>query len=187
MNLLDRTASYIIISAYNNNSYDNEILTRRLDNVLESMGYITIDIDGFYNGSYEKSFLAYKDQDNKKLRMDAVKLMGDFHQENIIIKYENYNIAHKLFNDARQIPLNMVIYNGDSDTKSYLFGTQSFTFIDCKNYKNPSSKDDFKTGSIIEYLNNNNEWTEKVVIDVDKEYENLYKILIKYEKVRIPV
>jgi hypothetical protein len=37
---------------------------------------------------------------------------------------------------------------------------------------------------LVEYLNNN-KWCEKLVENPNEEYEKLYKLLIKYDKVRV--
>ena len=47
-----------------------------------------------------------------------------------------------------------------------------------------SKKEDFKVGMIVEYLNNKN-WIKREVKNIDVEYEDLYKLLIKYDKIRV--
>ena len=38
---------------------------------------------------------------------------------------------------------------------------------------------------VVEYLNNKNKWCEMIVNNPDDEWDKLYKLLIKYNKVRI--
>ena len=37
---------------------------------------------------------------------------------------------------------------------------------------------------IVEYFNEN-KWTKKQISNIETEYENMYKLLIKYKKLRI--
>jgi hypothetical protein len=50
----------------------------------------------------------------------------------------------------------------------------------------PNSKKDFKSGMVVEYFSNN-KWIEKRVDNVDLEFDKIYALMIKYNKVRIPV
>ena len=47
------------------------------------------------------------------------------------------------------------------------------------------SKTDLKEGIIYEYKNNSGIWLEKKVIDPEREYNNLFELLIKYKRIRI--
>ena len=43
---------------------------------------------------------------------------------------------------------------------------------------------DFRIGMVVEYFNNN-KWCEKLVEDPNKEWNNIYKLMVKYNKVRV--
>ena len=45
-------------------------------------------------------------------------------------------------------------------------------------------KEDFKVGMIVEYFNNN-QWNEKLVENPNEEWNNMYKLMLKYNKLRI--
>ena len=64
--------------------------------------------------------------------------------------------------------------------------TITFSFEPRKRYWKPSKVSDFKEGMIIEILNNNAQWVEKTVKDPEVEYQRMYKLLIKYNKIKIP-
>jgi hypothetical protein len=76
------------------------------------------------------------------------------------------------------------MFNTDSDNISYLYRGLSFSFVESKRYWIPKSKDDFKVGMIVEYFNNN-QWSQKVVENPNDEWERMYKLLLKYDKVRV--
>jgi hypothetical protein len=76
------------------------------------------------------------------------------------------------------------MYSTDSEKKSYLYNGYSFSFTEQKRYFFPSRKEEIKVGMIVEFFNNN-KWIEKKVSNPDVEYDKLYKLLMKYNKVRI--
>jgi hypothetical protein len=75
------------------------------------------------------------------------------------------------------------MYNTNNENKSYIFNGLSFSFTEVNRYWKPTKKEDFKVGMIVEYFNNN-KWNEKTIVDINSEYDNFYKLLIKYDKVR---
>ena len=71
-------SSYIILSA----GRINEMTT-----VLYSKEYQILPIQGYFNGVFEDSVIAYG-QDNETLRRDVIFLLDHFQQESEIIKYQ---------------------------------------------------------------------------------------------------
>ena len=78
------------------------------------------------------------------------------------------------------------MYNTDQENKSYIYEGISFSFVEEKMYKFPKTKDDFKNGMIIECYSTNG-WIEKIVNNIDHEFNDIYKTLSKYDKVRIVI
>ena len=81
--------------------------------------------------------------------------------------------------------MGIVMYNTDSSNKSYIHGGISFSFVEKMKYWMPKDADDLKAGMIVEYMNNNR-WHEKIVVDPREEWEKMYRLLLKYEKIRVP-
>jgi hypothetical protein len=67
---------------------------------------------------------------------------------------------------------------------SYLHNGTSFSFVESKRYWKPTKKEDFRVGMLVEYFNKD-KWYERKVENPNEEYEKLYKLLIKYDKVRV--
>jgi len=111
-------------------------------------------------------------------------LLNQFHQDCGIIKYKGENGAKKIFKDGSEKPLGIVLYNTDSENISYLYNGLSFSFVEQLRYWKPTKKEDFKIGMIVEYLNNKN-WIKRVVKNPEGEFEDLYQLLIKYDKIRV--
>ena len=153
--------------------------------ILYAKEYKIIPIKGYYKGQYEESVIAYNDDnDNDELRKDLIFLLNHFHQECGIIKYLGETNVRKTFVDGSEKPMGVVIYNTDADNISYLYNGVSFSFVEQVRYWKPTKKEDFRVGMLVEYLNNN-KWCERLVENPSDEYEKLYKLLIKYDKVRV--
>lgn len=167
--------SYIILSS---NKLDDMI------SILYAKEYQIIPIKGYYKGQYEESVIAYGRVDNDTLRKDTIFLLSHFNEDCAIIKYSGESNAKKIFRDGSEIPMGVIMYNTDDDNMSYLHNGVSFSFVESKRYWKPTKKEDFRVGMLVEYFNNN-KWFEKLVENPNDEYEKLYKLLIKYDKVRV--
>lgn len=175
MNLNDEKLIYIIISS---DKIDD------ICSVLWAKEYTIIPIKGYYKGQYENSVLAYSNIDNDELRKDTIFLLNHFHQDCAIIKYQGETGAKKIFPDGSEKPLGIVMYNTDSENKSYIYNGISFSFVEQSRYWKPTKKEDFKIGMIVEYFNNN-KWYQQEVKNPNTEFEDLYRLLIKYDKIRV--
>lgn len=175
MDLNNERLSYILISS------------ERIDDissVLWAKEYTIIPIKGYYKGQYENSIMAYSNIDNDELRKDTIFLINHFNQECAIIKYLGETGAKKIYPDGSEKPLGIVMYNTDAENKSYLYNGVSFSFVEQARYWTPKSKEDFKIGMIVEYFNNN-KWYQQEVKNPSEEFDGLYKLLIKYDKIRV--
>jgi hypothetical protein len=177
MNELEKSnTSYAILSS------------NRLDaiiSVLYSKEYHVFPLKTYYKGIFEDSILVYGTKNNDLLREDTLHILNEFHQNSAIIKYIGETETKKIFKNGSENPMSIIMYNTDSENKSYLHNGVSFAFTEKTRYWKPSKKEDFKSGMVIEYLNNKNKWCERLVDNPNEEWEKLYKLLIKYDKVRI--
>jgi hypothetical protein len=188
-NLTDPNISYILISPENKygSQLDNKLSCERACSILYSKDYTVLSVTGHYEGQYEKSFLSIpSEESNDDLRKDLIYLLEYFNQECGIVKYKNDKNATKVFRDGSEKPMSLVIYNSDLNNKTYLYNGISFSFVEEKRYYFPKKREELKNGMVLEYFNNNN-WVQKEVVDINQEYDNLFKLLMKYEKVRIQI
>lgn len=184
MKLNDPYINYIIISAYQSkeNGLQNRLEFSRLQDKLIYKDFTIMEMGGNDN---QPSFLAYKDCDNNELRYDAIELMDSFKQEFVIVKYLQEIDAKKILFDGRESILGVVEYSGDTNHHNFYVEGLGFSFEPKKRYWTPKKVTDFKKGMIVEILNNNNQWVNKEIKDPEVEYERMYKVLIKYNKLRI--
>lgn len=152
--------------------------------ILWSKNYQIIPIQGYYQGNYEDSALAFLNVDNDELRKDLIFLLNHLKQDCGIIKYRGETGAKKIFKDGSEKPLGIVLYNTDAENISYLYNGMSFSFVEQVRYWKPTCKEDIKVGMVVEYFNNKS-WTKKQVKNLESEYKDLYELLIKYDKIRV--
>lgn len=186
INLIDKNVAYLLISPEKNFNLplENQVACERLCSILYSKGYTILPVQGYYKNKYEKSFLAFTDDNNDDLRFDAIYLMDMFEQETVIVKYRGDEFANKIFKDGSEKNLNLSTYDSEMKDRTFLYNGLSFTFTESKKYFFPKKKEELKPGMIVEFFNNN-KWTSKQVGNLDVEFERMYKLLIKYEKLRV--
>lgn len=189
LNLNDKNTHYIIITA-NKKGVGKEMNEKRnslLEDSLFRRNYRLVKLGGIYEGVEEDSFLAFKDVlpiVNNEIRYDVIELMDQFQQEAVIVKYLGEETPKKVTIDGGENPMGLVKYSGDTDNRSYFYDGVSFSFSERKRYYTPTKQSDFKEGMVVEYLNDNKIWVEKEVVNPEKEYNDMYKLLIKYNRIR---
>jgi hypothetical protein len=171
------TSSYAIISS----SRIDE-----MESILYGREYSIVPIKEFYQGSYIDSIITTGRVDNDNLRQDILFLLNKFNHNFAIIKYLGESVIRKIFKDGSEVLVDMTLYNTDFDKASYIYNGYSFSFTEKKRYFFLTKKEEIKAGMVLEFFNNN-KWVEKQVSNPDLEYDKLYKLLMKYKKVRIPV
>lgn len=186
INPIDKNVAYILISPEKsfNLPLENQVACERLCSVLYSKGYTILPVQGYYKNKYEKSFLAFTDDSNDDLRFDAIFLMDMFEQDTVIVKYRGDEFANKIFKDGSEKNLSLSTYDSEAKDKTFLHNGLSFTFTESKKYFFPKKKEELKSGMVVEFFNNN-KWTTKQIGNLDVEFERMYKLLIKYEKLRV--
>lgn len=183
MNLLEKTASYLIITAQSSDktAYDNMIGNRKLENLLYVKDYTLFNLNSNDNNI---CYYAYKNCTNKELRYDAIELMYEFKQEFVYVKYIGECDIKKIYHDGIEKIYTLDNYQGLNESTSFFHDGYTFSFKEKKRYITPTKKD-LTEGVIYEYKNNNGVWIERKVIDPTIEYAKMFELLIKYNKIRI--
>lgn len=152
--------------------------------ILWAKNYQIVPIKGYYKGQFENSALAYSNVDNDELRKDLIFLLNHFHQDCGIIKYLGETGVKKIFSDGSEKPMGITLYNTDDENVSYLYNGMSFSFVEQVRYWKPTKPEDFKVGMVVEYLNND-KWYQRKVEDPNSEWNSIWKLMIKYDRVRV--
>lgn len=187
MEIVGKKSYYMIVSAHSDKQDEvtNEFLNSKLLDTLYRMEYNVIKLG---NNITKISYLAFKEDvnsdDNNTLRKDSIEIIEKYYIEDLIVKYYNEKSPKKLKKNGHEKAIEISNFNGDPINSFYTNEGISFSFLEKEEYILPKSKSDFKKGNIVEIKNNKNEWVCREVIDVDKEWSSMYKLLIKYGKVR---
>lgn len=167
--------SYIVMSGDNMDA---------LTSILWSKDYKLLTVQGYYENKFEDSVLAFKNIDNDELRRDAILLLEQYHQESAIIKYLGETEPKKIKFTGEERTMSVVMFNTDSKNKSYIHNGISFSFVEKTKYWIPKKKEDLSVGMVVEYMNNN-KWFQKKIHNLDIEWERMFMLLSKYERLRV--
>lgn len=177
LNLNDVNVSYFIMSS------------KQIDatkTLLWAKEWEVIPLKGYYEGVLEDSVLAYKDCSNEELKEEATFMLKTFKEDSCIIKYKGKKNPNKLDYIGKESDLSEAFFNQESPNKSYLYNGVFFSFNEVKSYKIIESKEELKNGIIVEYFDNKN-WKQKIINNKESEWEDFFKLMVKYNKVRIAI
>jgi len=185
-NLTDPNIAYLLITPQKpqNRPEENMVNCNKLNNILWAKDWTIIPMMSYQGGLYEKSFMCITPYDNDNLRTESIFLMDEFVIESAIIKYSGETNPTRILNNGGEVPLSVSVYDNNNETKKYIYNGISFSFNELKRYVFPKKKEDIKNGMIVEYFNNN-KWISRQVSNIDTEWDKMYKLLTKYEKLRI--
>lgn len=153
--------------------------------ILEGRDYIPLDIKSVGGDKLEMAFMCYCSKPNDEIRTDALYLMENRNTPYIIMKYKGEEYPKKIYSDGSEKRLNYTYYEKEPyDNETYVYEGMSFSFKSATEYYSPKSKNDLKNGMIVEYLNNG-VWNKKEIVNINEEWEKMYKLLYKYDRLRI--
>ena len=188
INLNDSNISFMMCSPEHKllSQMDNNLRCNRFINMLYSMNYTVLPVFSYEKGTYEKNYLAICPDNNDVLRNEAIFMMNEFNKDSIVVKYKGDEELSRIIFDGNEISVEVNYYDNNENKKTYIHEGVSFTLNDKKRYFFPKRKEDLKIGMIVEYFNNN-KWCSRQVNNIDSEYDKMYALLIKYDKLRVAV
>ncbi len=179
IDLLENNISYILIEC-------NQLYLDKLSNVLYSNDYTLLNLTSYSNNQYRKNILAITSDDNNTIRKNTINIIQEFNLEGIYVKYNDQKVLTFIDTLGKEYINDIKFYDNDINKKQYIFEGVSFTINKIDRYYFPKTKNDLKNGLVVEIYNNNN-WIERDIYNIDIEYDRMYKLLMKYEKVRIKI
>jgi hypothetical protein len=186
--LNDPNISYILINPEkkDNTQLENNWNCERLCSVLYSKDLTVVPIKELYKNKYSRSFFGiFPLTNNDELRQETLQILEFLHINEAIIKYNGSTSPIKITKFGEEIPLTFSVYENDENSRIYIHNGVSFSFKETTRYFLPKHKDHLKNGMVVEYFNNN-KWNTKEIVKLDEEFDKMYKLLIKYDKLRIP-
>lgn len=185
INLTDTNISYIIFTP-NPSKMGNTPLVDRYTSITHAKGYTDYDIVAVNEMVYSTSFISIHNYNNNdKLRRDAIFILDNFDTNEIIVKYHNQYEPVIIESNGSEKLLSVVLYGSNIDNiTTYISDGVSFYFERKNRYYFPKTKSELRKGMIIEMFNNNT-WIEKTIENLDLEWDKVYNLFCKYEKIRI--
>lgn len=186
LELTDEAASYMIVSPARDARDPSLAMAEasRAQSLLYSRNYSLISLTGYSGGVYDRSYLAYGAAGNESLRDDAMMYLREMSQAEVLVKYSGTSLLTLVGRDGSERPVSVQEYDGREGQRAYIHGSQCFTVRDEKRYRPVASRSEIAAGMTLEYYNNER-WNEVRVADPDAEYERMYRLLIKYGKLRV--
>lgn len=186
--LINPKLSFILINpeVSNATNLENNWNCERLCSVLYSKDFTVIPIRELYQDKYSRAFLGISPNiNNDHIRQDALQILEFLDIEEAIIKYIDSQSPTKITKSGEETPLTFSVYESDDNSKIYIHDGVSFSFRESTRYFFPKKKEHLKSGMVVEYYNNN-KWNKKQIVKLDEEFDKMYNLLIKYDKLRIP-
>jgi hypothetical protein len=155
-----------------------------LESYLYSMGYHIINIKNFFNGEFKDAMVAFIGDDSDKLRSDSLHLIKHFSVEYLYIKYFGDTDCFKLLPSGEEYPYKWEKWNTDPYKITFIHSGLSFSFSEQKRWYKPKEIGDFKIGMTVECFSDG-KWIRMMVKNPQSEWNDIYKLMIKWDKIRI--
>lgn len=152
--------------------------------VLYAKEYSVLPIKSFHNGSFGDCLMAFGQADRATLREDATFLSRKFGADGAVVKFAGDTFAVGLRPDGTQRQLDLHMYCTDHDKVAYIHEGVSFSFSERPVYSSPKAARDLSAGMVVEYFSNDR-WNKRVVSDPAGEWERMYGLLAKHDKLRV--
>jgi len=181
-----KSFSYFIISAFNKESdnHRNIKVNSSLEDSIYLLDYTILKLGYESNGYTSDALFCYNlNRTSDDLRKDVLYLLSKYTIHSAVIKYVDEPLPKKIYRSGEELNLNLVDWSNDNSIENYFYNGVRFSFKEMKRYSMIKDIKDLKIGMTVEYFNNNS-WTPKVVENVEDEWNKMYKLLVKYNKLR---
>jgi hypothetical protein len=149
--------------------------------------YQVNEIKTYLNGNYGSAVLAIPKNniDQRTIKEDVMSPILKMGCKRAVVKYPGKTHPSLLFPNGSEKPLNPIPYNTDGSRLTYIVEHLTFAFDEMRTYVFIEKKEELHNNMIVE-CHDGTKWVERQIIDRDTEYEQLYKLMMKYRKVRVP-
>lgn len=120
--------------------------------------------------------------DDDEVRRSAIELQNDNIISECLINYNNYGVV-RLRKDGYEEQTICKVYETDTTYPIYIKDNISYSYPTSDRYIPITNKDQLRIGMLVE-LYSNGEWLEKFVDNLTVDYDNIYSLFIKHNKIR---
>jgi hypothetical protein len=187
-NLTDEKISYILICPETDSvsKLENNWNCERACSVLYSKDQTVFQINEIRKDKYFKNFLGISPlTNNDEIRQDYLHILEFLNLESCVIKYLGDKQPNILIKSGQEKLLTFSDYESKSENSGvYIHEGVTFCLKEVDRYFFPNKKEHLKNGMVVEYFNNN-KWSKKEINNLDEEFNKMYKLLMKYNKLRV--
>lgn len=124
---------------------------------------------------------------NNDVRFDAIKLLFHLNESMAIVKYGGEYTAKGLYANGSEFIIGIDKWDDNPDKNTWGMVREGlfFSFKKKKRYYYIKEENELSKNLIVEIKDNKGNWKERLVLDPELEWENMYQLLSKYERVRI--
>ncbi len=173
MDLNNKDISYVIFSG---NKWS------QIMSYLYSKEYTIHEMRTVQSDFIGKAILTYSSISNSELEKDTLFILEHFEEDHAYIKFKDTTEIQRI-SKYNINPVSVSMYESNDDQLKYIIGEYSFSFNKMDKYMLLEKKEQITEGMCLEYFNDN-KWNKTIVNDVDKEWNSMYSLLSKYNKLR---
>lgn len=187
--LFDSKIRFTLINPNDDNvsELQNSWNYERLCSVLYSKDFTVVPIKEYNDGIYKPVIVGISSaEDDDEIRKDVLQTLEYLDIGSAYIKYLGEESVFQIQKNGSETPITMGIYESYDNSKIYIYDGIYFSFKKNVRYFYPKNKEQLKSVGVIEFYNNE-KWNQKEIINLDEEFPKMYELLIKYNKLRIPI
>jgi hypothetical protein len=177
---------YILIMDLNNKDISYVIFSgnkwSQIMSYLYSKEYTIHEMRTVQSDFIGKAILTYSSISNSELEKDTLFILEHFEEDHAYIKFKDTTEIQRI-SKYNINPVSVSMYESNDDQLKYIIGEYSFSFNKMDKYMLLEKKEQITEGMCLEYFNDN-KWNKTIVNDVDKEWNSMYSLLSKYNKLR---
>jgi hypothetical protein len=188
-NLQNEDLSFIIINSEKEfqTVLENYHNSERLYSVLDSKEFSIFKLKDFKKSKMSPAYLAVTQlKENDSIRAEALHILEFMDISSLILKYKDSKNPILLEKNGHETPLLFEFYPNNQEEQFYVLEGLSFNFKKDQRFFFPKNKSHLKQGMVVEYLNDDI-WKSRKIDNLDVEYNKMYSLLMKYDKLRIPI
>ncbi len=189
INLGNDKRGIIIITSDNTSisDFDRKFHGERIYSVLSSKEFEIIPIKCYKDNSIYESFLCLSEiYDSNEFRKEILHILEFLDLDSSFVKYpssDDFVLISRTGTEEKHV---LKMYEESKNDLKFIYESIFFSFEKKQSYFYPKKSNHLKNGLIVEYFNNE-KWNSKEIKNVDEEFDKMYKLLMKYDKLRIPL
>lgn len=156
-----------------------------IESLLYSRGYILQTIQKVVDGQGSEALLAYKNSAGEDLERDIFELFDKAHLDSVILLHDGFYTHIKGQGSRIELEISTDQSSG-GDELFFVIKERPLFFSPKKLYKDILQKEELIGEKMVQIFNQNR-WQTMIIENLDEDWNNIYKLFAKYNKLRLPL